>query len=801
MTEFIKSNISILDTIDKIDSSVGKPIAASNNENDNQSLYPGRIFRDTATSTYAEGSFLSTIEHRTAFIDFTYHTLNTNLQIFIDYELEKNDYLPLSHNEFVELYYKGGNIMNFHFSKLRDRMENCASFFNKELYEKNKTIFDDLSKNFKVSDVDYTAYIFVDSEERHNQVQKCVTKILASALMNITNYFDGLMQIDERENRENIVPVLLCDQSIDGFDTNVDPSGKVGNILFNSLGRLIEILTQVKKESNPVRIEQIIKEVNQFVDLETANSLDINELNYLYNIYYYVRKSQYTNNIRTINCFERIKAMIYDKLLAKSKRPEIIDFYHRKDFNLKTFKELLAVNLNKINKDQQYYDFGDKIVVRSKDISADDIYYKSRSNIVTEPKHQENNPKNLMKITLDNMIKNHYLSLNTTIYTKSPALTLHFDLLRSKFSISAKGITNMSNNLVLTQTGIPSEFIDISIAHYDDSSFVHFKNQHYGSSQTSKTFVTICAPNESTNVNIFTVMKGYTLENVADDLSFVLFTQRPTPWTDAKYDKRINRLFLFAATIINMRKNDRAFSFNKGQMTIVKSKTDDIFETIDKAAKVFRETTESEEECINIINEIFGHMLKENNGENIFGLFETIKNYGYDLDYEIIYKKLVKKYMSDEELEQDPIFTSLSPLIMFMIVNYFIYNIENSADKSLMINVVRECFRYVSLPINNNTNIDFDEKYLKFLGDVSKCHSINQMIGFIINNCKATNQQGGSIGATDIMKINDDKINHPPFFIQKSFKNYDTINMGILSGIDKNNNKIYISYDAMTNKL
>lgn len=136
----------------------------------------------------------------------------------------------------------------------------------------------------------------------------------------------------------------------------------------------------------------------------------------------------------------------------------------------------------------------------------------------------------------------HYLSYNSSIYQSfnQNNCIVNFDLLRTKVNVILKDVkiyTPMNDQPKSGSIKIPSEFIDISIACYEDT------GNNFTSSSKNKVSYKINLYN-GINVTEDFYIEGYSISYVIKDLVNMLFNQPPnSPWTDLKYKKRLSRLF------------------------------------------------------------------------------------------------------------------------------------------------------------------------------------------------------------------------------------------------------------------
>ena len=91
---------------------------------------------------------------------------------------------------------------------------------------------------------------------------------------------------------------------------------------------------------------------------------------------------------------------------------------------------------------------------------------------------------------------------------------------------------------------IPSEFIDVSIGNFNDSSRIHFIDNYKENEPYiyKHKYVNPADPNHKINIEIY----SYSINDLSDDLENILFYQNSIyPWIDNKYNKRLQRLLFF----------------------------------------------------------------------------------------------------------------------------------------------------------------------------------------------------------------------------------------------------------------
>ena len=144
--------------------------------------------------------------------------------------------------------------------------------------------------------------------------------------------------------------------------------------------------------------------------------------------------------------------------------------------------------------------------------------------------------------------KIHYITYNSTIRIEKGPTIIDFDLIRSKINLVMTGSHFMKNGQVKEIMPLPSEFIDISIPRFDDSSNVEFIENLKRTSGLAY----LLNLKTSTGKNI--TINSYGPDNIAHDLIRVLYGGNIfEPWLDAKFQKRIIRSVYFLVLTRSLR--------------------------------------------------------------------------------------------------------------------------------------------------------------------------------------------------------------------------------------------------------
>jgi hypothetical protein len=442
-----------------------------------------------------------------------------------------------------------------------------------------------LKENFKISDTDYSLYINARLHERYNIIHKVAVELLGRAFDIMTDecdeyfkkvIFDGSINTDfEDEKMKFFIGMKKVEQSDKKVDNTF--SGKLLNDLRNFLDlneNIINIIT--KNNWGNLPIEDI---KNFFKNLHYSNyniyecynqSQIISLLKYIQmiNINFAALIGKVDNTYFTGKVYEYIYTEDYDIILKKIKNTiniliqkklyllKINSFYTREKFNLIKTKLTEWYKSFDINSDKFHDKFErgyDPAYVIQKidtyklnynkiheshdnptELNKDDFIFNEHNSSIILSK---NNPIYINdNITIKNR-KYHYISFNETIRkTRADGkYTVDFDLMRSKFNIIINKEDVLTKNGEPHKASIPSEFIDVSIPRFEDTSRIEFF-KHIIKDGNIPTYLGF-----KKNPNI--LINAYSISEVLEDLLYTLFNQNSfEPWLDKKYTKRILRV-------------------------------------------------------------------------------------------------------------------------------------------------------------------------------------------------------------------------------------------------------------------
>lgn len=117
---------------------------------------------------------------------------------------------------------------------------------------------------------------------------------------------------------------------------------------------------------------------------------------------------------------------------------------------------------------------------------------------------------------------------NNTLDFAAQDIRVKFNLTRTKFIFTLLRASGKTKN-------VGGELIDVSVPHRDSSTLMHF----YDDLQNNIASYTLRYQNGQPPLRF----NSYALSYLAHDLEYILFDVAPYPWLDAKYQKRLNRLF------------------------------------------------------------------------------------------------------------------------------------------------------------------------------------------------------------------------------------------------------------------
>lgn len=577
-----------------------------------------RIFPDMTTDMFVK-TFYDSEQSLYAFVDYTFHALYSELVKKVTLDImnynkcnKHTHVLPICGSEGYYMIFKGGTLMNYYykiltcFNKKNKKIDDVRAVggplitnytfdiqANREIRTIQNTFTDFLdkliTKNFSISDIDYSVFIVTNSEDRHMILQKFILQILATKFSSITAQFDEYFVDSQNDETIENSHVTNLDTS-----SSIITSNTPSILLLHGLRAIVgndKHRQDIKKSLN---VEQFINtlEYNDEHDIDIINKIrnllssiiisNERDILLLYNccdivtliIYLFNLSVNTIHNITNLNFFmynlKQINKQIDRLIVNKWNYLRSVQFYSQEkirnfvDTLIQKYNDILenkAKHINYFNdkktiyitpeKDPIYKEITHKLNDAHPPLTKNDIMFKRRNNLVMVSNNNPlrysliKNSDNVPDSTLHDLDavtgKIHYITYNSMIkkeYLFSGKI-LNFDLLRSKFNVVlSEGIILKNNNQV--EVSIPSEFIDISILRYNDFSNIAFAKH-------------IKEHNNIPTIMYHTVKRKqiclfvYSSEDIVTDLENVIGMNAINiqPWLQNKYEKRIIRLITF----------------------------------------------------------------------------------------------------------------------------------------------------------------------------------------------------------------------------------------------------------------
>lgn len=538
-----------------------------------------RDLKDESTSFFVS-TFLSTDNLLQKFVMYMYQTLYFNLLANVNNKLTavyhkdgiELSALPLQTDEKLILYFKGGTTMKFIYDEFLTTLPQAT----------RDTINADLGKQFKASDTDMGLDIDCSSNKRYIIIKNALSTIIGETCDLIGRNFDFMLNdntlteatteanwrakcegdptfVANNSGAANKLPagVQLLDIFSDPDQSLAEFQNKIRavkdnlnvmnhtdeNILLKLFNRNFNITdgsdNLIQCPNNPIICGMLIELIDYHVIMSGRPS------------------SAKLTNIKTLlntgaqqQLFE-LYLVLY-KMYTAEKKNAFLNALHAQ-YNSDAFK-IMAVdprNPKNIMKRIYYEKFssGDKLIRRLQvDIPRANIDFASRPDFTVQA---NDDPYFTSRITnFSNTNKKHYTSVNTSILDEANGIKVDFSLFRVKLNIVLDSITsfetidNLSNSYdrivgdgagSVNQILIPSEILDVSISGKHDTGHHVIINEN--AQLDEKPFII-----NGINYKLFI----YSLKNHVNDLNFILFKQCGyTPWIDAKYNKRVDRLLFF----------------------------------------------------------------------------------------------------------------------------------------------------------------------------------------------------------------------------------------------------------------
>ena len=539
-----------------------------------------RVLSDTSTNSFINVFINDNIDKR-LFIEYIYNKINSDIKMHLHSNLIKSNNLPLNGKEYIKFLFKGGNL----FTTLYD---NYLQSVNQ--VRRDRKIAEIIANNFNTaflsSDNDFSLLIIADDNIRYDIIRQIATKIIYDSLQDISAFFNNLY-INKviRNQQTNAIPFPLLQNNPDTLlimNANSNLIKKINRaiagakIVCHELSKNKAFYRKLLLDAN-TNLWQIVNVCSNVIYTNITSNGILNYINNdnANNILIIIREiiitRNYIRNFRIINAntsnmhllqlylelldyvfsindilanklfiiprsiYDDIKRKIDKKINLYKLRLSKSNFYSLVKFT--RFITDLKDQLRGITNVNLYENKNGKILT----YTLNNIATTSNINLmITKSDDIIIYPDNLKnKIVINNIKKPynyHKVTANFLIYKTHDYAQINFDLLRIKFNV--KLINKLSVNGSIISKMIPSEFIDISIPHYNDTT----------NSSTLKNYTNYTQFIEYNNVLLETYNNNYIIK----DFQYVFFDQNYwTPIFDGKYRKRLIRYIFFQYNLYN----------------------------------------------------------------------------------------------------------------------------------------------------------------------------------------------------------------------------------------------------------
>jgi len=598
-----------------------------------------RAYRDETTKQFTN-IFLSDLGMRLLFIDYIFNAINSGIQCDINDELVTHSMVPLIDDEDIYFIYKGGNVLNHYFNKLKSKFIEKFKNINKNNqtyiteYEKN------FNNNFMISDVDFSVYINTTNNRRFVVIRELCYRILAKKMEEITYHFNK-----------------LYDSVINGTNTQImnDDNDSTDISQYQTKDEEYKTYDKILKNlKHNFKSKNVTTAINEFITLSSKNNIPTTKIFTLIKIYQITNYIQQLNlqqavpNYATISntCKTNIEKLVNKKLSNLMNA----NFYTKSKID--NLKDKLATyftnpNIPKVKYSASYTLNGDIKVseytlVNNTQITKQNIGIESKNDTITYSGSKFN--KQMLSTEIQKNNNYHYISFNNTINQKNNFSEVNFDLMRIKFNVVLVGGFIMKNNNA-RNLRIPSEFLDVSINYFN-------KNDKF-ISMVNKSENKIIPSIENVYNNKTYITHSYNIDILIDDLNGVLFHQLYfMPWLDNKYEKRLQRLLFLISYKYSVQNKMNSY---KTVLGLLKTMSDEINE-------------DSHDETTKFINKTLKNIFIFNNESDL----EYIKNLIINGNIEVI---------NTIDIKED--YKSFKDIIITSIVWYFIFKGPSDVNKLL----------------------------------------------------------------------------------------------------------------------
>nr|AEX62612.1 hypothetical protein mv_R407 [Moumouvirus Monve] len=552
------------------------------NENSLDLKFPKRTIVDISTDNFIKVMFQDDKNYY-LFLNYV-NALYFYLNYLGNIDLLHRNLKPIHENEIIEVFFKGGNVLNYHFSTMvKDQRikELFAAFFKKSdfdfsvnIHTKSDNRFDQLKRSFYPFIIRYlkqTTRLFNEylADVLSNNVN--ITSPNTNFLRNFKNDNDTMIYLETLDTIKDIIAqpkFLSTKEIIDNyfkmFSVTYIPAieqitnvGKYVRVLFSN-GDFVQFIS--KTHLSMAQDKQSLNKINDIIN--QYNEHIINNLSLTYNRLY--KTSKYYSCL----LYPYYKYLLMSIGNHELEYQNLLDHVIRYNFNIikqanfYTVEKLVTMingiseAMNELN--DTYYDtnsenppdeqeYNNPAAFNNYTINKNNI---NPNNIIIEPANDFimyndfEKPDGRVVTGIDNVTRTrrgvttniqniHYVSSNLTIKNISGnRQVLDFDLFRIKFNIVARNIVE-KNGVLQESFNIPSEFIDVSVTTIESTNY----NEDHGMFIMPINLSDVLLPNIPVKSHSYTYFINDLIRILFVDVNFF-------PWTKGKYEKRLKRLLL-----------------------------------------------------------------------------------------------------------------------------------------------------------------------------------------------------------------------------------------------------------------
>ncbi|ANB50735.1 hypothetical protein [Powai lake megavirus] len=552
------------------------------NENSLDLKSPKRTLVDVSTDTFIKIIFQ---EENNYYLFLNYvNALDFYLNYLGNINLIQDGHKPFYEHEDIEVFFKGGNVMNYHFSTM------VTDPRIKELF----------AMYFKKSDFDFSVNIHTLTNNRFNQLKKSLYPYIIEFLKKTTYLFNQYLQdvLNDKLINETVNTNFLTNFKNKNDDKIYEKSLQIvkkfiANPKFDMAKEIIDNyfimfpinylpkIKQIVLVGKYVRVNFIDDTFVQFISktqlYHTHDDEIIDSINDIFNKYNKNILNDFVTNYKKIYLTSKYYASLlypYHKYLISTIGKHELEYSILIDqlvkYNFSVIKSANFYTKEKINNmiiDIQntinqlngvYYEIDSDNAPGPDEYTDPNAFTKyivmpyNNGQVKLSPGNNFimynnfENPKGTeilmlsdsynknFKTNLESDLQNiHYVSSNLIIKNISGnRQVLDFDLFRIKFNIIAENIV-AKNGLIQPSFKIPSEFIDVSVTTISSSTY----NEDHGMFIMPIKLTGIKLPNIEVKSHSYTYFIGDLIRILFTDFNFF-------PWTKGKYEKRLKRLLL-----------------------------------------------------------------------------------------------------------------------------------------------------------------------------------------------------------------------------------------------------------------